>query len=227
VSAVSINVNGDLRDALRKGEYTWGDIYRGTEQQLVAAGLVQSEWLPGRAERGKTVQRVVVSAQGARFPGRCKLRERVGWTDGGEAILTISRAGKRAFEVMAPCSREEEERRDAKQRREMDEHMLREALKRADARESEPRNEQAWDPTAFRCDLAMILNMGGAMLMRAATGNACFASRDIPAHKLSDDDVERIKAKLAEAQMILDNAKVEPINHAAAVRRAALTLVKG
>lgn len=220
MTALNISVNGDLLRALEKnpGMYCWGHIYKGTEPQLVAAGLVRPEWMPGRARNMKWRQRVLVFENGA-SPRLMRGRSRYAPGE-GEAVIAIERTrGGSLYEVhkVLPESQQGPRWEALRVRR-----MLDDAASRA----SEPPDEQAWNPTAYLDDLTALVSAFEVMVIKPAKGEGAIASRDMPAHKLPDETVARLRARFEELKAIVASSRVLAINHAARPRPS-LSLVKG
>jgi hypothetical protein len=76
------NANSTLIDSpldrLTVKEYWWGKLYKGTQADLIGAGLVKLEWFPG--------------------PGTAKTATRVGIIDGERKVLPFGRAATREQE---------------------------------------------------------------------------------------------------------------------------------
>lgn len=190
--------------------------YGGTAMQLVAAGLVCEEWLPGRGDNNRTSQRVVVAADGT---ARLLKDTRQPKYAGDETYLMIVASGRR-FRVLKYHSMDKRSRLN----RELNERLEREARAYRDSLTMQP---QAWDPDGFKKGLALQTGVLMSALMRELGGErGPFGRKLIPAHKLSDMDLNLIREKFSEAVKLIENSKVEPINHAA-VKRPALTLVRG
>lgn len=79
----------------------WGDVYSGTREALLAAGLVETPWFPGEPGQKKTVG--------------CGRR--------GGLIIKVRRTGKNKFDAYVPCGDEERNARETAEcvRRELDE----------------------------------------------------------------------------------------------------------
>lgn len=58
------NDTAKLYDGVEAEEYSWGHIFKGSETALVAAGLVQPEWLPGKPGGNKYSTVVVFEEDG-------------------------------------------------------------------------------------------------------------------------------------------------------------------
>lgn len=103
------NDTAKLHDDLKVEEYSWGRIFKGSEAALVAAGLVQSEWLPGKPGGNKVSTVVVFEEDG-------KGHLLVGGHAGKREHLNIKRAGKNSYCVWksfspaeVECRRREED----------------------------------------------------------------------------------------------------------------------
>lgn len=87
-------------------EFHWGEIFNGSEAALVAAGLVQSEWLPGKPGNNK-ISNVVVFEDG-------KARVLVGRGRSTGDRVNIKRTAKDRYEVWKEYSEDEIESRNLK-----------------------------------------------------------------------------------------------------------------
>lgn len=88
-------------------EFHWGEIFKGSEAALVASGLVQSEWLPGKPGNNKT-SNVVVFEDG-------KTRVLVGMGRSTGDHISIKRLAKDRYEVYKDYSEAEIESRNLKE----------------------------------------------------------------------------------------------------------------
>jgi len=87
-------------------EHRWGRIYKGDETSLVAAGLVFSEWLPGKSGNPKLTLRVApVNGSMQVLPSRSYASEKQ-----REGMISIRRRGKSKYEVWICHSAEEQEK---------------------------------------------------------------------------------------------------------------------
>lgn len=115
------------------GESLWYRCFIGIESALVQAGLVQSEWLPGKPGNLKTVAYIYVRLDGSWYRG--------GREADADRSVNITRRGKTRFEVVwHPSARE----------RSIMEHQER-------LKEQEKRECRELDPEEWKNGLVMLL----------------------------------------------------------------------
>ena len=100
-STASVKKPSDLHEA----EYSWGNIYKGTEADLVAAGLLKTEWFPGKPGRAKTSSRIALK-DGAMQPIPIGIL-----ADKEAGLISIRKYGKYKFEVWVHFTKDEREKR--------------------------------------------------------------------------------------------------------------------
>lgn len=222
----STAIQAKVRERLRTDEHGWGNVYKGTERELVASGLVRPEWFPGQNDTFKYQQRVIVPDAGE--PTLIRSRWKRCEPNEGERIIQIYRQRRAGhFEVWERLPPSQEHARWEEMRQRNCQEQLKKALTAIEEHEKAPRDPEPWDPVAFRDDLLLQIRIGGRFALKPAEGEGRLGSRDVPAHKLSDNDLALLKQKLLEAEAVISHAKIEPINHAAsAQKRPTLTLVK-
>ncbi|SEM81602.1 hypothetical protein SAMN05216404_101232 [Nitrosospira multiformis] len=99
-------------DRLKVDEYSWGKLYRGSEAEFVAAGLIKPGWFPGKPGNPKTSVRVGM------LDGEMKVLPYLAVSESVRKKYTIKifRSGKSRFEVWVRYSEEEQDRRDLNKR---------------------------------------------------------------------------------------------------------------
>jgi hypothetical protein len=137
-------------NSLLIGEYWWGKLYRGSEADLIASGLVKPEWLPGK-------------------PGNPKHTAHLGLIDGSMKVIpylsipdserrkktavSISKEGKR-FLVRIHFSEEEQQRIEEESQRQ----RLKEKIERQHAEKKKYLDDLPKSPDQFSAKRSRILN---------------------------------------------------------------------
>jgi hypothetical protein len=98
-------------DRLKVEDYWWGKFYRGTQADLIAAGLVKLEWFPGPGTAKTATRIAVVDGEMKVLPlGKMATREQE-----EKGLVKIFQASKNVFKVHITYSREQLDRENLKQ----------------------------------------------------------------------------------------------------------------
>ena len=89
---------------LHEAEYWWGNIYKGTEADFIASGLLKAEWFPGKPGRAKTSSRIALK-DGVMQP--CPFGV---IADKENGLISISKYGKYKFQVFVHFTKAEREK---------------------------------------------------------------------------------------------------------------------
>lgn len=101
-------------EGLKVEEYWWGKYYRGSDAAFVAAGLIKPEWFPGLPGNAKCSVRVGMIEGQMRMLPRLAIPTNEQRYNG---LISITKVGKRRFEVRIHFSKEEMERRSEEEQR--------------------------------------------------------------------------------------------------------------
>ena len=92
--------------AKKKGDYyEWSDLYSGTAEALIAAGLLPADLFPGQPGRN-------ITAQAYRPVGVERQHNKQGWHR-VPGYMNVARTASGKFQIRLTVSREEQERREA------------------------------------------------------------------------------------------------------------------
>lgn len=185
------NANSTLsNDAERLRTYAgnYSDWYKGTETQLVEAGLVKAEWLPGKNGNARTTTRVgLIEGEMRLLPFKVmatRFQEKNG-------LIHIWKYGKTQFQLQIGKTEEETERAIERENEERARQAVREKVERIHAEKKRKLDAAPKRPEDFRESRTSILKslLEGVFNLYRRADNGYHYSRDVieQAHNLLCD----------------------------------------
>lgn len=114
-------------DRLKVDEHYWGRIYKGTQADLIASGLVKPEWFPGPGTAKNASRIAMVDGEMKVLP----FGKAITWEQKRQGAVQIFKRNKREFEVWIGFSEEEKNRQLLKEKIEKQHAEKKRALDRA------------------------------------------------------------------------------------------------